>query len=150
MLRSAFAKSRYLKVLSNQNLIISANSKPCRGMASTGNVRDPNTLANYKSFLTSHVVANLNIDFDKRSLSGNVVLSLKCCDESERPDIFLDTSHLDIEGVKLDGEKAEYELLARVEPYGSALKIKMKPDHTKDNVDLDVGLPLLLERFQNT
>lgn len=110
-------------------------------MASTSNVRDPNTLANYNCFLTSHVVANLDIDFDKRSLSGNVLLSLKCRDKSEKPDILLDTSYLDIEGVKLDGEKAEYELLARVEPYGSALKITMEPNHGKDDIDLDVGLP---------
>ena len=96
-------------------------------------------MANYNCYRTTHIIANLDIDFDKRFLSGNVVLNLKCHNLVERPDILLDTSHLDIGDVKLDGEKTEYELLPRVEPYGSALRIKVKPDHAKEQISLNVS-----------
>lgn len=39
--------------------------------------RDPNTQSNYHEVLTTHVVANLEVDFEKKRLWGNVVLRLK-------------------------------------------------------------------------
>lgn len=39
--------------------------------------RDPNTQSNYHEVLTTHVVANLEIDFEKKRLWGDVVLRLK-------------------------------------------------------------------------
>ena len=139
MFRAAIHKSRSTYVLPIRNLRLTIYLKSCRDMASLSNMRDPNTLANYNFYRTTHTIVNLDIDFDKRSLSGNVILSLKSHNMIERPDLLLDTSHLDIGDVKLDGEKAEYELLARVEPYGSALRIKMKPDHAKEEIGLDVS-----------
>ena len=139
MFRVALYRSRLIYILPIHSLRVTVTLKPCRSMASLSKMRDPNTLANYDSYRTTHTVTNFDIDFDKRCLSGNVILNLKCQNLVEKPDILLDTSHLDIGGVKLDGEKAEYELLARVEPYGSALRIKMKPDHVKEEVGLDVS-----------
>ena len=114
-------------------------------MAFTSSLRDPNTLANYNAYRTSHIVANLNIDFEGNSLAGNVVLSLKCQSKIEYPPIVLDTSHLAIENVQLDGEQADFKLCARVEPYGSALEVKVPPNYGTDDVKLDVGLMLYYE-----
>ena len=139
MFRVALYRSRSIDILPIHSLRVTVNFKPYRSMASSNNMRDPNTLANYDCYRTTHTVTNFDIDFDKRCLSGNVILSLKCQNLVEKPDILLDTSHLDIGGVKLDGEKAEYELLTRVEPYGSALRIKVKPDHAKEEIGLDVS-----------
>ena len=98
--------------------------------------RDPNTLSNYSCFRTTHTVANFDIDFERKNLSGNVVLKLKCLNKTDKPDeILLDTSYLDIEGVHVDGSPAEYELKSRVEPYGSVLSIKSSD---KDHFELDV------------
>jgi leukotriene-A4 hydrolase len=92
--------------------------------------RDPNTLSNYNKWLTAHTTANLEIQFDQQRLSGNVVLTLKSLSDSATKDILLDTSHLDISDIRVNDKSAEWELLPRMEPYGSALKIS-----------LDSGLP---------
>ena len=107
-------------------------------MTPTIQARDPNTLSNYSCFLATHTVANFDIDFEKKNLSGNVVLSLKRLNKTERLDIVLDTSYLDVEGVQLDGSPAEYELQSRVEPYGSALRIKSGSGSDQEDVELDV------------
>jgi leukotriene-A4 hydrolase len=39
--------------------------------------RDPSTLSNYSAWRTKHITANLEIDFAKKRLWGNVVLKLK-------------------------------------------------------------------------
>jgi len=39
--------------------------------------RDPSTLSNYNVWRTKHITANLEIDFTKKRLWGNVVLKLK-------------------------------------------------------------------------
>ena len=92
--------------------------------------RDPNTLSNYNKWLTAHTTANLEIQFDQQRLSGSVVLTLKSINNSATKDILLDTSHLDISDIRVNGNPAQWELLPRMEPYGSALKIS-----------LDSGLP---------
>lgn len=102
-------------------------------------IRDPNTRSNYSSFLTAHIVANLDIDFGKRILSGNVILHLKRLEKTDRPDILLDTSYLDVDGVLFNGKPAKWELESRVEPYGSALRIKHEPEFEKDDLELEVG-----------
>ena len=106
-------------------------------MAGTIQERDPNTLSNYSCFLTTHTVANFEIDFEKKNLFGKVILNLKKTGNSNI--IVLDTSYLDIEGVQVNGSPAEYELQSRVEPYGSALSIKSGSGSGKAHVELDVG-----------
>ena len=53
--------------------------------------RDPNTLSNYHNFLTTHTVANFEIDFTRKILDGNVVLSLKPVTDVESAEVVLDT-----------------------------------------------------------
>lgn len=104
-------------------------------------MRDPNTLSNYSSYLTTHVVANLEIHFEKESLSGNVLLNLRCLSKTEQPDIVLDSSYLDVDGITLNGKPTNYELQSRVEPYGSALRVKNGVKPGRGDVELDVGWP---------
>lgn len=95
-------------------------------MASLGNRRDPNTLSNYNNFLTTNTIVNLTVNFNEKSISGNVVLALQSVTDAASKEILLDTSHLKVKGVVLDGKKTTWELLPRFEPYGSALKISLE------------------------
>lgn len=88
--------------------------------------RDPNTLSNYNNWRTAHTTANFEILFEEQRLSGNVVLTLKSISNAESKEIVLDTSYLDISAIKVNGNSAEWELLPRREPYGSALRISLE------------------------
>jgi leukotriene-A4 hydrolase len=43
--------------------------------------RDPNTLSNYHNYVTRHTSVDFEIDFEKKRLVGEVVLSLECLGE---------------------------------------------------------------------
>lgn len=102
--------------------------------------RDPNTLSNYNNFLTTHTTANFNIDFEKKRLAGNVVLELKSITDAEAKEILLDTSNLDIKNVKVEGHDPKWDLLSRLEPYGTALSIKLdKGIENGKTVQVDVN-----------
>lgn len=88
--------------------------------------RDPNTLSNYNCWRTAHTTANFEILFEEQRLSGNVVLTLKSITDSESREIILDTSYLDISEVKINGVLVKWDLLSRMDPYGSALKIYLE------------------------
>jgi hypothetical protein len=94
--------------------------------------RDPNTLSNYDQYLTTHTSVNYSIDFEKKRLSGHVVLTLKAVGQSGSTEVVLDSSFLDVKDVKVDGAIVKWDLPARTEPYGSPLKIHLgkavKPD----------------------
>lgn len=95
-----------------------------RKMASIVNPpRDPNTLSNYNNFITTKTTANLEIDFEKKYISGTVVLELTSITEAASQEILLDSSHLNVKDVKLNSEAVKWELLPRFEPYGSILKL---------------------------
>ena len=87
--------------------------------------RDPNTLSNYNNFLTTHTTVNFNIDFGKKVVGGNVVLTLKSITDAAAKEILLDTSFLNVKNVILDGKSPKWDLLPRFEPYGSALRISL-------------------------
>jgi len=55
--------------------------------------RDPNTLSNYHNFKTTHTTVHFVLDFDKKRLYGNVILSLQSLTEAETSDIILDTRY---------------------------------------------------------
>lgn len=101
--------------------------------------RDPNTLSNYNNWISTHTTANFEILFDQKKLSGNVVHRLKSITDSQSRDILLDTNHLDIDGVNVDGAPSQWELLPRLEPYGAALKIQLdKGVKLHEIVEVDV------------
>lgn len=103
-------------------------------------LRDPNTLSNYNEFVTTHTVANLNIDFKKKTLAGNILLKLKPIAQTKSQKVVLDSSYLDIQEVKVDGHSLKWDLLPRSEPYGSALKIDLdKTVSESASVEIDVS-----------
>lgn len=121
--------------------LISFSSSKSRRMTSTmqHNVRDSNTLSNYNEFSTIHTQANFTIDFEKKHLVGNVLLRLKPITRTERREIVLDTSYLDIHDVQIDGHSSKWDLLSRSEPYGSALKISLD-EAVEDTGSLEIDV----------
>lgn len=115
-------------------------SKYCTIMTlTTAKRRDPNTFANYNEFITKHIVANFSINFEKEKLVGNVVLTLKPVTNSKSKEVILDTSYLDIKQIRIRGRDAEWDLLDRSEPFGSALKIKLESEiGENESVEIDV------------
>lgn len=101
--------------------------------------RDPNTLSNYNNWISTHITANFDILFDQKKLAGNVVHRLKSITDAQSQDIILDSNHLDIGGVKVDGKPSQWELLQPLEPYGTALKVKLDQGvKLHDIVEVDV------------
>lgn len=108
-------------------------------MASSTVKRDPNTLSNYDNWLSMHITANLAVLFDQSKLAGNVTHRLKSRTHSASREIFLDTDHLDIGRVTVNGQPAEWELLPPQAPFGRALKINMQDGAELDEiVEVDV------------
>lgn len=102
-------------------------SRQMRTMATIINSpRDPNTLSNYNNWRSTHVTANFDILFDQRKLTGNVVHQFKSITDRESKEIILDTNHLDISDVKINGEPSKWELLPSLGPFGNALKISIE------------------------
>ena len=95
-------------------------------MATAIKLRDPNTLSNYDKFRTRHITANFKIDFEKKRLEGEVALRLEVLQKAN--EIVLDTSYIDLTAITVDDSKAEWNLDARSEPYGSALRIQVDKD----------------------
>ena len=90
--------------------------------------------------MTRNTAVRFDIDFDKKILSGSVVLTLESLTEGESKEIVLDTSFLDVSDVKIDGKKVEWAVKYRVEPYGSPLVVKLNESLAKGkNVDLSVS-----------
>jgi leukotriene-A4 hydrolase len=95
-----------------------------RNMAT--NPRDPNTVSNYNNWRSIHITANFDILFDQKKLVGNVVHQFKSITNAESREIILDTSHLDIGTVKVNGQPSKWELLPPLEPFGVPLKISLE------------------------
>lgn len=90
--------------------------------ASNHQPRDPNTLSNYHAWRTSHTLADFTIDFAAKKLKGTVHLTLQRLSDDSK--IILDTSHLHITSVHLDGSPVAFDLApSRTEPYGTPLTI---------------------------
>lgn len=87
-------------------------------------VRDPNTLSNHLVFQTTHTDVALALSFATSSLAGEVTLTMKAAEDTLE-DVVLDTSHLIVEAVKVDGKVAKWSLAERMEPYGSALTVEV-------------------------
>jgi leukotriene-A4 hydrolase len=102
---------------------------------------DPNTLSNYRSWLTKHATANFTIDFADKCLKGSVTLELESLTEKESYEIVLDSSFLAISSVAVDSELSKWELKDRLEPYGAPLHISVPGGVPKGQVvKVDVAL----------
>lgn len=99
------------------------------GMASTTIInppRDPNSLSNYNNFRTTETAVDIEILFSEQVLKGRVSHKLKSITDAATKEILLDTSHVLVKHVEIEGRKHDFELLPRLEPYGSALKILLE------------------------
>ncbi|KAK4499110.1 hypothetical protein PRZ48_009622 [Zasmidium cellare] len=106
-------------------------------------VRDPNTLSNYNAWKTKHTVADFDIDFKAKRLTGIVHLTLEKLSKGDNK-IILDTSHLEIVGVDIEGDEAPWDLATkRTEPYGSPLTISVNSKQLKaasPNLTVRIGV----------
>ena len=86
---------------------------------------DYSTLSNYQSFTIKHTALDLHVSFDKSRVSGSVSYTMSHNDAGAEKNcaIHLDTSHLVVKEVSVDGKDAPFELAERVEPLGSRLTI---------------------------
>jgi leukotriene-A4 hydrolase len=104
--------------------------------------RDPNTNSNYAHWRTAHTTANLTIDFASKTLRGSVTLDLVSQTDRASDEIVLDTSHLAISSVRVNGSPAsQWSLRPRAEPNGSPLSISV-PSADKGatvSVEMDVA-----------
>lgn len=60
---------------------------------------DPNSSANFNSFLTTHLHLALSIDFSSKTLKGSVQISFKRLDEAQT--IVLDAANVAVKSVSL-------------------------------------------------
>jgi leukotriene-A4 hydrolase len=103
------------------------------------NPRDPNTVSNYNNWRSTHITANFDILFDQKKLVGNVVHRFKSITNAESREIILDTSHLDIGTVKVNGQPSKWEWMPPLEPFGVPLKIRLEQGVELDGtVEVDV------------
>ncbi|SJM88020.1 probable Leukotriene A-4 hydrolase homolog [Zygosaccharomyces bailii] len=89
--------------------------------------KDPSTLSNYDAFHVDHTALDLHVLFDQRKIKGSVLFKLRAKEQQQkqRPQqIHLDTSHLDIHAVQLNGQSCSFELKPRQEPLGSQLVLE--------------------------
>ncbi|KAK5088533.1 Leucyl aminopeptidase yscIV [Lithohypha guttulata] len=102
--------------------------------------RDPNTLSNYNNWRTTRTAVSIDILFDEQILKGKVTHTLKSITNAETKEILLDSSHVQVDNVEVNGKKHKFELGPRLEPYGSALKIYLDegvPNDTEVDVCID-------------
>ncbi|KAK3113230.1 Leucyl aminopeptidase yscIV [Teratosphaeriaceae sp. CCFEE 6253] len=101
--------------------------------ASIHQPRDPNTLANYNAWRTTHTTTDFDIDFDAKRLKGTVHLTLEKLAKDAKQ-IILDTSFLEVSKVTANEKSAEFQLSAsRVEPYGTPLTVSLEGEQTESS-----------------
>lgn len=82
---------RRANYLLNKFTTVIKTTQPFATMVGQARRRDPNTLSNYDEIRTSKVAINYDINFEKKVLTGNVVLSMKVVAEDGCKQIVLDT-----------------------------------------------------------
>ncbi|PWY63903.1 leukotriene A-4 hydrolase [Aspergillus heteromorphus CBS 117.55] len=103
--------------------------------------RDPNTLSNYTTWICTHTTANFDIIFDQKRLVGSVVHKFRSATDSVSQEIILDCNHVAIGDVKIDGKPSDWELLPPLEPYGTALKIRLEQGvKLNDIVEVEISV----------
>jgi hypothetical protein len=89
----------------------------------TGADRDLSTLSNYLEIRTTHIDLEWSIDWKAKTFGGSAILSLEAT--KDVGEVVLDTSYLAVEGVEVDGSKAEWKLDDRIDVMGQALRVKL-------------------------
>ncbi|WWC90899.1 leukotriene A-4 hydrolase/aminopeptidase [Kwoniella dendrophila CBS 6074] len=88
--------------------------------------KDLATLSNYGEIITKHIDINWEIDWNEKIFNGSVELLMESKKNNGGVEqVVLDTSFLDLKGVKVDDKDVVYSLGNRIEVMGQALKIKL-------------------------
>ncbi|KAF2433615.1 putative leukotriene A-4 hydrolase like protein [Tothia fuscella] len=102
--------------------------------------RDPNTLSNYNAWRTTHITANLEIDFARKRLFGDVVLRIRSLTEGGSEEVILDASYLDVKDIRIDREKVKWDMPKRFEPYGNPLSVKVEKVAKDKEIEVAITL----------
>ncbi|KAJ9118642.1 hypothetical protein QFC22_003862 [Naganishia vaughanmartiniae] len=73
-------------------------------------IKDQATLSNYHQVRNLHTHLQWTIDWNDQLIAGTATLTMKPETDEPVTRVVLDTSYLDIRGVKVDGEKVEFKL----------------------------------------
>lgn len=87
---------------------------------------DPNSVANYSSFVTRHLEIDWKIDFVTSRLNGSVLLHVERVQTAPKA-IFLDATHLEIVHVTdgVDGSSLPFNYSLRGGKFGGLLEIRL-------------------------
>ncbi|KAI9324116.1 peptidase family M1-domain-containing protein [Zopfochytrium polystomum] len=86
--------------------------------------QDPNSYANTHQVRVTHVQLDLTVDFSSKTLKGHVVLTAVAQVDGVT-EIVLDSNHLEIDSVSVDGAAAPFVLATAHPVYGRALHITL-------------------------
>jgi len=147
-LAQASAKSIAADTTASSRSPISSLQRRCFGFAALrasaarmAPVRDPNTLSNYHEWRTKHTIANFTVDFAKQCLRGSVILELESQTDKASKEIILDSSYLDLAGIKLGSTPAQWEVKERAGPNGSPVHISVPEGADKgETVTLEIDV----------
>lgn len=90
---------------------------------------DVHTFATPEDAKITHLDLKLNVDFDKKMLSGVATYDIEVQNNIDK--IYLDSRSLSIENVEVDGQKTEFELATEVEHLGQKLTIPVTSQSKK-------------------
>ncbi|MBK5285155.1 MAG: M1 family metallopeptidase, partial [Bacteroidia bacterium] len=101
-------------------------SSPTSELTTSNYMTDPHSFSKPDDAVVKHLVLDLNVDFEKKNLSGSATVAVELKNNSTK--IILDTRDLNIEKVTLDdGSDAKFSLGDEVQYLGRALTINLKP-----------------------
>ncbi|KAL4069032.1 peptidase family M1-domain-containing protein [Scleroderma citrinum] len=86
---------------------------------------DPTTQSNHLSVTTRHLSLEWTLDFETRRIVGRAAYELELVGKESVNEVILDTAHLDIHRVEVDGKAAEFTLGPSHAVMGSALRIAL-------------------------
>lgn len=90
------------------------------------------TYGNYDQVRVSHISLNLNVDFEKKSLSGTATLDIE--NVGSASEIVLDHKNMDIISAEVDGKSATFTIGDYDSILGAALSIPINKDSKKVSV----------------
>ncbi|KIJ45222.1 hypothetical protein M422DRAFT_59984 [Sphaerobolus stellatus SS14] len=100
--------------------------------------KDPTTQSNYLDIATKHIDLKWNVDFKSQTIAGTATLELVAKKDGVQ-EVILDTNHLDIKSVQVEGLKNDYSLGEQHPVMGSSLSIPLpKSVSTGDSVKVSV------------
>lgn len=82
---------------------------------------DPNSIADFTSWVTRHIDLDWTVDFEAKTISGTVSLLVQRLGGHDK--LLLDASDLAIESVHLDGEPVEFSYDQTGGTFGGVLSI---------------------------